>query len=98
MALLRTLGLNRPRYYEPKFRLGHYAGTVGGECFVFAGRTGDFLKTKEELSSTIEGTTGKGGTGKWKRKMEMETEMEKDVENGKGHQSDYIFNAMKLAK
>ena len=54
MALLRTLGLNRPRYYEPKFRLGHYAGTVGGECFVFAGRTGDFLKTKEELSSTIE--------------------------------------------
>ena len=30
--------------------------------------------------------------------MEMETEMEKDVENGKGHQSDYIFNAMKLAK
>ena len=30
--------------------------------------------------------------------MEMETEMEKDVENGKGHHSDYIFNAMKLAK
>ena len=42
--------------------------------------------------------TGKGGTGKWKRKMEMETEMKKDVENGKGHQLDYIFNAMKLAK
>ena len=45
--------------------------------------------------------TGKGGTGKWKRKMEMETkmetemetEMEKDVENGKGHQSDYSYEA-----
>ena len=27
--------------------------------------------------------------------MEMETEMEKDVENGKGRQSDYFFNATK---
>ena len=27
--------------------------------------------------------------------MEMETEMEKDVENGKGRQSDSIFNATK---
>ena len=52
MALLRALGLNRP--YEPKPRCLHYAGAVGGECFIFAGRTIDFLKTKEELSSTIE--------------------------------------------
>ena len=52
MALLRALGLNRP--YEPKPRFLHYAGAVGGECFIFAGMTVDFLKTKEELSSTIE--------------------------------------------
>ena len=49
---LRALGLNRP--YEPKPRFLHYAGAVGGECFIFAGVTVDFLKTKEELSSTIE--------------------------------------------
>ena len=52
MAMLRALGLNRR--YEPKPRYYHYAGAVGGELFVFAGRTTDFYKTKEELSSTIE--------------------------------------------
>ena len=52
MALLRALSLKRP--YEPKPRYGHYAGAVGGELFVFAGRTVGFDKTKEELSSTIE--------------------------------------------
>ena len=52
MALLRAVGLKRP--YEPKPRFMHYAGAVEGECFIFAGMTVDFLKTKEELSSTIE--------------------------------------------
>ena len=52
MAVLRVLGLNRR--YEPKPRYYHYAGAVGGVLFVFAGRTTDFCKTKEELSSTIE--------------------------------------------
>ena len=52
MALLNALGLKRP--YEPKPRISHYAGAVGGELFVFAGRTLNFDKTKEELSSTIE--------------------------------------------
>ena len=52
MALLRSLGFKRS--YEPKPRHMHYAGAVGGESFIFAGRTVDFNKTKEELSSTIE--------------------------------------------
>ena len=52
MALLRSLGFKRP--YEPKPRCAHYAGAVGGETFIFAGRTVDFDKTEEELSSTIE--------------------------------------------
>ena len=52
MAMLRALGLKRP--YEPKPRRGHHAGAVGGELFLFAGRTVDFDKVKEELSSTIE--------------------------------------------
>ena len=51
-VFIRALGLNRR--YEPKPRYRHYAGAVGGELFVFAGRTTDFDKTKEELSSTIE--------------------------------------------
>ena len=42
------------RSYEPKPRVNHYAGAVGGETFIFAGRTVDFDKTKEGLSSTIE--------------------------------------------
>ena len=50
--MLRALGLKRP--YEPKPRLYHYAGAVQGELLVFAGRTVDFDKTKEELSSTIQ--------------------------------------------
>ena len=50
-VFIRALGLNRR--YEPKPRYRHYAGAVGGELFVFAGRTTDFDKTKEELSSTI---------------------------------------------
>ena len=55
MALLRVLGLNQPpKPYEPKPRYDHYAGAVGGQCFVFAGRTVDFDNTKEELSSTVE--------------------------------------------
>ena len=55
MALFRALGLNHPlKPYEPKPRFDHYAGAVGGQCFVFAGRTVDFDKTKEELSSTVE--------------------------------------------
>ena len=55
MALLRALGLNQPpKPYEPKPRFAHYAGAVGGQCFVFAGCTVDFDKTKEELSSTVE--------------------------------------------
>ena len=52
MAMLRALGLKRP--YEPKPRAWHYAGAVRGELLVFAGRTVDFDKTKEELSSTIQ--------------------------------------------
>ena len=56
MALLRArsraAGLKRP--YEPKPRSFHYAGVVGGESIIFAGRTADFDKTKEELSSTVE--------------------------------------------
>ena len=52
MAVLRALGFKRS--YEPKPRVYHYAGAVGGETFIFAGRTIDFDKTKEELSSTIE--------------------------------------------
>ena len=52
MALLRAVGRKRP--YKPKPRFTHYAGAVGAECFIFAGWTVDFLKTKEELSSTIE--------------------------------------------
>ena len=40
--------------YEPKPRLCHYAGAVGGESFIFAGRTADFFVTKKELSSTIQ--------------------------------------------
>ena len=52
MALLRSLGFKRP--YGPKPRYMHYAGAFGGESFIFAGRTVDFNKTKEELSSTIE--------------------------------------------
>ena len=51
-VFIRALRLNRR--YEPKPRYHHYAGAVGGELFVFAGRTTDFDKTKEELLSTIE--------------------------------------------
>ena len=50
--MLRALGLKRP--YEPKPRAFHYAGVVRGELLVFAGKTVDFNKTKEELSSTIQ--------------------------------------------
>ena len=49
VAMLRALGLKRP--YEPKPRAFHYAGAVRGELLVFAGRTVDFDKTKEELST-----------------------------------------------
>ena len=52
MAMLRALGLKRP--YEPKPRAFHYAGAVRGELLVFAGKTVDFDKIKEELSSTIQ--------------------------------------------
>ena len=52
VAMLRALGLKRP--YEPKPRTLHYAGAVRGELLVFAGKTVDFGKTKEELSSTIQ--------------------------------------------
>ena len=52
VAMLRALGFKRP--HEPKPRFGHFAGTVGGECLVFAGGTRDFDRTKEQLSSTIE--------------------------------------------
>ena len=52
MSLLRAIGLKRP--YEPKPRFAHCAGVVGGESIIFAGRTADFDKTKEELSSTVE--------------------------------------------
>ena len=52
MSLLRAIGLKPP--YEPKPRWGYYAGVVGGESIIFAGRMADFDKTKEELSSTIE--------------------------------------------
>ena len=52
--MLRALGLKRP--YESKPRYSHYAGAVRGELLVFAGRTVDFDKTKEEykLSSAIQ--------------------------------------------
>ena len=48
--LLRALSLKRR--YEPKPRASHYAGAIGGESFIFAGRTAtvDF----DELSTTIE--------------------------------------------
>lgn len=51
MALLR-----RKRSYEPKPRLGHYSGvTVGGQCYIFAGRVVDYVKTKDtSLTSTVE--------------------------------------------
>ena len=52
VAMLRALGKKRP--YEPKPRALHYAGAVRGELLVFAGRTVDFDKTKEELLSTIQ--------------------------------------------
>ena len=39
---------------EPKPRYRHFAGALGGECIIFAGRTKDFDETKEELSSTVE--------------------------------------------
>lgn len=55
MEVIRALGFNQPpKHYEPKPRLDHYAGAVGGQCFIFAGLTVDFDKTKKELSSTIE--------------------------------------------
>ena len=50
MAMLRALKFNRP--YEPKPRLLHYAGVVGGKCFIFAGKTVDF--NESELSSCVE--------------------------------------------
>ena len=49
--MLRALKFNRP--YEPKPRLLHYAGAVGGACFVYAGRTVDFDEN-ESVSSSIE--------------------------------------------
>ena len=52
VGLLRALSLKQP--YEPKPRLWHNADAVRGECFISAGRTVDFDKTKEELSSTVE--------------------------------------------
>ena len=42
---MRSLGFKRS--YEPKPRFAHSAGAVGGETFIFAGRTVDFDKTKE---------------------------------------------------
>lgn len=55
MALLRALGFNRStRPYEPKPRFAHVAGAVNGQCLVFAGVTDNFIKTKEELSCTVE--------------------------------------------
>ena len=35
-------------------RFGHYAYAFGEQCFIFAGLTADFIKTKEKLSSHIE--------------------------------------------
>ena len=52
MALLRAAGLKRR--YEPKPRYYHYSGAIGGQCVVLAGRTANFTRTKEELSSTVE--------------------------------------------
>ena len=52
LAMLRARSLKRP--YEPKPRVLHCAGVVRGELLVFAGRTADFDKTREELSSTIQ--------------------------------------------
>ena len=40
--------------YEPQPRYRHFAGALGGECIIFAGRTTDFEKNKEVLSFTIE--------------------------------------------
>ena len=55
MAVFRALRLNQPpKPYEPKPRFAHYACAVGGQCFVLAGLTVDFDKSKEELSSTVE--------------------------------------------
>ena len=55
MAFLRALGLNKAaNIYQPKPRAAPYSSAVKEQCVVFAGRTDDFLKSKEELSSTVE--------------------------------------------
>ena len=56
MASLRALDHNKvANIYQPKPRLAPCSCTVRGQCVIFAGRTdGDFLKSKEELSSTVE--------------------------------------------
>ena len=55
MAFLRALGLNKPtNIYQPKPRLAPYSCAVKGQCVIFAGFTDDFLKSKGELSSTVE--------------------------------------------
>ena len=56
MASLLALDHNKvANIYQPKPRLAPCSCTVRGQCVVFAGRTdGGFLKSKEELSSTVE--------------------------------------------
>ena len=46
--------LSFQQLYEPQPRYRHFAGALGGECIIFAGRTTDFEKNKEVLSFTIE--------------------------------------------
>ena len=55
MAFLRALGFNKAtNTYQPKPRVAPYSSAVKGQCVIFAGLTDDFLKSKEELSSTVE--------------------------------------------
>ena len=55
MAFLRALDLSKAATtYQPKPRVGSYSSAVKGQCVIFAGYTDDFLKFKEELSSTVD--------------------------------------------
>ena len=38
---------------EPSPRWGHYSACIGGQLYVFGGRTKDFLKEKKELGTRI---------------------------------------------
>ena len=55
MAFLRALSFNKAtNIYQPKPRVTPYSYAGKGQCVIFAGLTNDFLKSKGELSSTVE--------------------------------------------